>query len=267
MIRYRAVALLCGLLACAGCAADIPSDRDTLAVTGPLASLQADTLALPPGSPQLPALLADPQGWRPAPGAGGVERSSVRGDFDADGWLRTTVFSWDGSRGWEVHMAYGEDGRAPPATVRIWLRAPQGSGQPDWPMGEGTVRYAGATRTLRYKGQRPGIEGREDFERTLTLGASSRVELEESTSVAPDGAPVRKRRQVLARDAQGRPLDDAELLEGAQYRVSNHYFLPDGRGNPRRIVRLYRAAGAAQDAPVLRAEVILRTLRYQDETR
>ncbi|MGW8126908.1 MAG: hypothetical protein ACWGG5_00205 [Stenotrophomonas sp.] len=78
---------------------------------------------------------------------------------------------------------------------------------------------------------------------------------------------MRKRRQVLARDAQGHPLDDAELLEGAQYRVSNHYFLPDGRGNPRRIVRLYRAAGAAQDAPVLRAEVILRTLRYQDETR
>jgi len=267
VIRYWAAALLAGLLACAGCAADVPSDRATLAVSGPLASLQADTLTLPPGSPQLPALLADPQGWQPPPAAAGVERSSVRGDFDAGGWLRTTIFSWDGSQGWEVHMAYGEGGQSPPAAVRIWLRAPPGSGQPDWPMGEGKVRYAGATRTLSYEGRRPGIEGREDFERSLTLGPSGWVELEESTSVAPDGATVRKRRQVVARDAQGRPLDDAELLEGVEYRVSNQYFLPDGQGNPRRIVRLYRAAGAAQDAPVLRAEVILRTLRYQDETR
>ncbi|WP_152984162.1 MULTISPECIES: hypothetical protein [Stenotrophomonas] len=265
--RCWGVALLSGLLACTGCAADIPSDRATLTVAGPLASLQADTLTLPPGSPQLPALLADPAGWQPEPAAEGVERSSVRGDFDADGWLRTSVFSWDDSRGWEVHMAYGEGGRTPPATVRIWMQAPRGSGQPDWPMGEGTVRYAGATRILSYKGRRPGAEGREDFERSLTLGPSHWVELEESTSVAPDGAAVRKRRQVMARDAQGRPVDDAELLDGAEYRVSNQYFLPDGQGNPRRIVRLYRAAGAAQDAPVLRAEVILRTLRYQDETR
>ncbi|HBN52987.1 MAG TPA: hypothetical protein DD456_02785 [Stenotrophomonas sp.] len=267
VIRCWAAALLSGLLACAGCAADIPSDRATLTVAGPLASLQADTLTLRPGSPQLPALLADPAGWQPEPAAEGVERSHARGDFDADGWLRTTVFSWDGSGGWEVHMAYGEGRRPPPATVRIWMQAPQGSGQPDWPMGEGTIRYAGATRTLSYKGRRPGVEGREDFERSLTLGPSHWVELEESTSVAPDGAAVRKRRQVMARDAQGRPVDDAELLEGVEYRVSNHYFLPDGQGNPRRIVRLYRAAGAAQDAPVLRAEVILRTLRYQDETR
>mgnify|MGYP001007016633 CR=1 FL=1 len=52
-----------------------------------------------------------------------------------------------------------------------------------------------------------------------------------------------------------------ELLEGVEYRVSNQYFLPDGQGNPRRIVRLYRAAGfvAVGEAEALRPGSALRS--------
>lgn len=268
--RSLGMLLVSALLAGAGCAAgtaDIPSDRAISALIGPVVSVEAASLRLPPGSPQLPALLADPEGWQPDAAQEGLSRSDTRFEFDADGWLRGSILGWDEDRGWKLHMVFGEDGATPPLAARAWLRPPEGSGQPDWPMGEGKLRYAGAERTMDYRGQRPGVEGRERLERRLVVAASGFVAREETTNVAPDGTTVHWYRQSLERDAQGRPVDDAELLEGVDYRVSSQYFLPDGQGNPRRIVRLYRAADAAQDAPVLRAEVTLRTLRYHDETR
>ncbi|MFT4255969.1 MAG: hypothetical protein QM599_03280 [Pseudoxanthomonas sp.] len=154
--------------------------------------------------------------------------------------------------------------------LRLPLGSPQppaGSGQPDLPTGNGKIRYTGTERLMDFRNQNPGVKGQSRLKRRQVISAAGRVELEETTNVEPDGTTVHWRRQSLARDANGRTVEDAELWEGMEYRVSNLYFLPDKQGNPRRVVRLYRSANAAQDTPVLRAEVILKTFRYQDETR
>lgn len=265
----RAWLLLSSLVAaCSGSASDIPSDRATAGFSGALASMEMAVLALPPSSPQLDALAADPEGWLPADAAAGVERTDSRVVFDADGWIRELSLGWEGDQGWKIRMSLdGPVERRPPSRVEVRLMPPEGSGQAPWPMGEGDIRYAGPERVLRYEGERPGIEGRESFERRTVLDGSGRLQLEESTTTAPDGGITRKRREVLARDARGLAMDELELLDGVGYRVSIRNFLPDGQGNPRRVVRLYRLADAAADAPVQRAEVNLRAYRYQDETR
>jgi len=226
-------------------------------------------LSLPPGSLQLEALLAAPGKWTPSDDGDGVELTRSWIELDEDGWIRESRLGWRDDQGWRLHLSFeGDSAQAPPTRIQLQFQPPPDSGQPAWPMGEGSVRYDGPERVLKYEGRRPGVEGVERFEQRVRLDSSGRLEREDSTTTTTtDGVSVHRRVQVLGRDAQGRANLGLELIDGQEYRVSSLHFRPDGQGNSRRQVRLFRAADAASDAPVQRAEVILRTYRYQDETR
>ncbi|WP_152540871.1 hypothetical protein [Luteimonas huabeiensis] len=275
MTRTGKVRALMGLLvllaACVAVAAPRFDDRAAMSLPETTLELEAHSFEFDAPSAAMEAMLADPADWSPPPPPVRIEtgieylRSLIR--FDRDGWIKATALNWDQDEGWTLWMRRSRTGAAAPSAIDLALTPPEGSGGALLSLGGGTIHHPDPrSREMELNTRRPG-QPPERVVRTERLGADGRL-LGWSSRTYREGADVEDDEfAIVSRDAHGLAVRARQLRDGTWYDVSIRYFGTDERGQPLRMLRVFRPQGAGEDAAPARADLTLYGYRYDDEAR